>query len=211
MVVIGASLGGLQALQVVLAAMPPDFGVPIAIVQHRTRSSDTRLRDLLQTVCPLPVVEAEDKELLRPGQVYLAPADYHLLVESAGGPARGPDPVPRGPRDPHLALSTEGPVNYSRPSIDVLFESAADVYGSDLVAVVLTGSSDDGARGAARVGQLGGTVLIQDPASAQSATMPAAAVARTAATRTYSLEEIAARLIALCAEPPPSRARPRRS
>jgi two-component system chemotaxis response regulator CheB len=200
MVVIGASLGGLKALQVVLAALPPHFNAPMAIVQHRTRSNDTRLRDLLQAVCSLPVLEAEDKEPVRPGRVYLAPADYHLLVELGWG--RSQRSALQEPSDAHLTLSTEAPVNYSRPSIDVLFESAADVYGPDLVAVVLTGSSDDGARGAERVGQCGGTVLIQDPASAQSAIMPAAAAARPAATRTYSLDEVAGRLVALCADPP---------
>jgi two-component system chemotaxis response regulator CheB len=202
MVVVGASLGGLQALQLVLAALPPHFRAPMAIVQHRSKSNDSRLCNLLQAVCPLPVTEAEDKEPLRPGRVYLAPADYHLLVEVASAPAQALGPPAQGRHDAHLALSTEAPVNYSRPSIDVLFESAADVYGPALVAVVLTGSSEDGARGAERVGQRGGTVLIQDPASAQSAIMPAAAAARTAATRTYSLEEVARRLIALCADPP---------
>jgi two-component system, chemotaxis family, protein-glutamate methylesterase/glutaminase len=185
MVVIGASLGGVQALQILLSALPAGFRSPVAIVQHRGRGSDSGLCSLLQAGCPLPVIEPEDKEPLQPGRVYLAPPDYHLLVE----------------RD-HLALSTEGPVNHSRPSIDVLFETAADAYGPELIAVVLTGASDDGARGAERVALRGGTVLIQDPATAQSAIMPAAAVARTAATRTYSLEEVAARLIVLCAGPP---------
>jgi two-component system, chemotaxis family, protein-glutamate methylesterase/glutaminase len=182
MVVVGTSLGGLHALQVLLACLPPHFRAPVAIVQHRARASEGGLRDLLQAVCRLPVVEPEDKEPIEPGHVYLAPADYHLLVEGD-----------------HLALSTEGPVNYSRPSIDVLFESAAHTCGPHLVAVVLTGANEDGARGAQRVAAGGGTVLIQDPALAESAIMPAAAAARIAATRTYSLEEVGARLIALCA------------
>jgi two-component system chemotaxis response regulator CheB len=187
MVVVGTSLGGLHALQVLLACLPPHFRAPVAIVQHRTRSSDGGLRDLLQAVCRLPVIEPEDKERIEAGHVYLAPADYHLLVEGD-----------------HLALSTEGPVNHSRPSIDVLFESAAHACGPELVAVVLTGASEDGARGAQRVAERGGTVLIQDPASAASAIMPAAAAARIAATRTYSLQEVGARLIALCAGGRPS-------
>jgi two-component system chemotaxis response regulator CheB len=185
LVVVGTSLGGLNALRALLASLPPDFSTPLAIVQHRGKGGDGGLRDLLQTSSPLPILEPDDKEPIRAGHVYLAPADYHLLVE--GG---------------HLALSTEAPVNHSRPSIDVLFESAADAYGSALVAVVLTGASDDGARGAVRVGQRGGTVIIQDPSSAESAIMPAAAAARTAATRTYTLAELGAQLIALCAAPP---------
>jgi two-component system chemotaxis response regulator CheB len=180
-VVVGTSLGGLHALQILLASLPPQFRVPLAIVQHRTRGADSGLVDLLQAVCRLPVVEPEDKEPIGEGHVYLAPSDYHLMVEPG-----------------HLALSTEGPVNHSRPSIDVLFETAADAYGPEVVALVLTGASEDGARGAFKVGQRGGTVLIQDPASAESGIMPAAAVARTSAERTYSLDQVGAQLIALC-------------
>jgi two-component system chemotaxis response regulator CheB len=187
LVAIGTSLGGLNALQVVLAALPADFPAPLAIVQHRTKEGGATLAKLLQASCRLAVVEPEDKEPIRAGHVYLAPADYHLMVETA---------APGGP--PHLCLSTEGPVNHSRPSIDVLFETAAEAFGPQVVAVVLTGASEDGARGAERVRRHGGTVLIQDPASAQSAVMPLAAMARTAAARSYSLPEVAARLIALC-------------
>jgi two-component system chemotaxis response regulator CheB len=189
LVVVGTSLGGLHALQLLLAALPPHFRPPVAIVQHRTKHGGGTLVDLLQAVCPLPVLEPEDKEPIRDGHVYIAPADYHLLVEKSGGV---------------LALSTEGPVNHSRPSIDVLFETAADAYGASLLAVVLTGASDDGARGAVRVAERGGTVLIQDPASAASAIMPKAAAARTPTARTYPLEQMGARLIALCAASGPA-------
>jgi two-component system chemotaxis response regulator CheB len=191
LVVVGTSLGGLNALQVLLGALPAQFRTPIAIVQHRTKQGGSTLVDLLQAICALPVREPEDKEPIHEGHVYLAPPDYHLLVEPG-----------------HLALSTEAPVNHSRPSIDVLFETAADAYGPELIAVVLTGASDDGARGALRVGQRGGTVLIQDPASAHSATMPAAAAARTGPARTYALEQVAPRLIALCASPASASASP---
>ncbi len=190
LIVVGTSLGGLNALRTLLGALPSGFPTPLAIVQHRGKvTGDSALRDLLQGSSALPVLEPDDKEPIRAGHVYLAPADYHLLVEGD-----------------HLTLSTEAPINHSRPSIDVLFESAAEAYGPGLVAVVLTGASHDGARGAVRVSERGGTVIIQDPASAESAIMPAAAAARTAATRTYTLQEIAARLVALC---PPSPAAPR--
>jgi two-component system chemotaxis response regulator CheB len=186
LVVMGTSLGGLNALQLVLGGLPHPLRSAVAIVQHRGKMADTGLCALLQAVTRAPVREPEDKDPVEPGRIYLAPGDYHLLVERAGDAC-------------HLALSTEGPVSYARPSIDVLFESAADAYGPALVAVVLTGANEDGAAGALRVRQRGGTVLIQDPASAASGIMPAAAVARTAATRTYSLDDLSAELSALCA------------
>lgn len=180
-VVIGASLGGLQALQEILRALPPTFPVPLVIAQHRAKTGGAGLPRLLQNDCNLRVCEPDDKEPLAPGFVYLAPPDYHLLVERGA-----------------LALSTEAPVNHARPSLDVLFESAADAYAEQTIGVVLTGSNDDGARGARRIQQMGGTVIIQDPAVSVSGIMPAAAQARTGIIRTYSLPQIAEVLVKLC-------------
>jgi two-component system, chemotaxis family, protein-glutamate methylesterase/glutaminase len=179
-VVVGTSLGGLQALREMLGLLPGDLPAPLLIVQHRVKEGEG-LCELLQSASALPVVEPEDKDELRPGQVYLAPADYHLLVEPGA-----------------VALSTDAPVNHARPSIDVLFESAADAYGPAVVAVVLTGASDDGARGALRIRQRGGTVIVQDPATAVSPIMPNAASARASIARSHSLPEIAAAVVAHC-------------
>ena len=140
LIVIGTSWGGLRALKVLLSGLPKQFSVPIAIVQHRHKDSDNTLTLFLRRHSALPVEEAEDKAAIVPGQVYLAPADYHLLVE-------GGDAVTQ----PYFALSTEAPVLYARPSIDVLFESAADAYAEGVVGVILTGASQDGARGLAKI------------------------------------------------------------
>lgn len=180
-VVVGASLGGLRALQVLLGGLPKDFPAPVVVVQHRHVSSEAAFSTLLQTYSALPVSEATDKIALAPGQVYIAPTDYHLLVDSDG-----------------LGLSTEGPVNHSRPSIDVLFESASYAFGASVIGVVLTGSTSDGARGAALIKARGGVVLVQDPATAESGAMPAAAIAATNVDKIVPLSEIAPALIELC-------------
>jgi two-component system chemotaxis response regulator CheB len=134
LVVVGASLGGLQALEVLLAGLPRNFPVPVAIVQHRHKSSDDKLRMMLQQYTPLVVIEPQDKEEIVPGCIYLAPADYHLMIEA------GSDSVPY----PCFSLSTDAPVTYARPSIDVLFETAADTYAEKLIGVLLTGANHDG-------------------------------------------------------------------
>lgn len=159
-VVVGTSRGGMSALRVLLGGMPAAFPLPIAIVQHRAKESDDALITYLRTHSALPVSEAADKAPIFPGQVYLAPADYHLLVESGA-----------------FALSTEGPVSFARPSIDVLFESAAAAYGRGVTAVVLTGANHDGALGARTVKARGGRLIVEDPATAQSDAMPRAAMA----------------------------------
>jgi two-component system, chemotaxis family, protein-glutamate methylesterase/glutaminase len=179
LVVIGTSLGGLHALQVLLGGLPRTFTVPIVIVQHRGKHPDDALTRLLAAHCPLVVSEPLDKDPIEPGHVYIAPADYHVLVE-------------RG----NLALSTEAPVNYARPSIDVLFETAAESYTTGVVGVVLTGANHDGALGAARIKQRGGRVVVQDPASAESRPMPLAAIDSTGA-RPTPLEQIAPLLVSL--------------
>jgi two-component system chemotaxis response regulator CheB len=175
LVVIGASWGGLEAVGRLLEGLPPEPGFAIAVVQHRRADSLEGLVRALQARTALPVSEAEDKEPIEPGHVYLAPPDYHLLVEPGS-----------------FALSTEGRVRFSRPSIDVLFESAADAYGSDAVGVILTGAGDDGAAGLASIKERGGTAIVQDPATAERAELPAAALAAVEADAVLPLEEIAA-------------------
>jgi len=181
LVTIGTSLGGLNAVLSVLRPLPRDLPVPILVVQHRGPASDSSLVDLLQRHTALTVVEAEDKAELVPGTVFVAPSDYHLLVEDGGS----------------LALSTEGPVRSARPSIDVLFETAADAYGAEVIAVLLTGASADGAAGLARVKARGGRAIVQDPATAECATMPAAGIAATAVDYILPLERIGDHLVSL--------------
>jgi two-component system, chemotaxis family, protein-glutamate methylesterase/glutaminase len=174
LIVAGASLGGYDALAVLLGALPEAFPVPLAVVQHRSVDSEELLPVLLGRVCRLPIVEVEDKQPILPGTVYLAPANYHLLVE----------------RD-HFALSVDARVQYARPSIDVLFESAADVYRESLLAILLSGSNEDGASGIARIKARGGLTIVQDPASAESARMPSAAIAASPVDHVLPLAEIA--------------------
>ena len=181
LVAVGASLGGLNALFTVLRDLPADLPVPIVMVQHRGVAADGALVDLLQQITALVVVEADDKVALEPGTLYVAPPDYHLLVEDRGW----------------LALSTEGPVRSARPSIDVLFESAADAYGGALVGVLLTGASADGAAGLARIKARGGRAIVQDPETAECATMPSAGIAATAVDYVLPLERIGEHLIAM--------------
>ena len=179
LVVVGTSLGGMQALETILHGLMPDFPLPIAVVQHRGADWGvvSELTRLLQLHSALPLAEAGDKDPIQPGCVYLAPADYHLLVE-----------------EDRFALSVDARVSHARPSIDVLFESAADAYREGLLAVVLTGASADGAAGARRVRERGGSVVAQDPATAESPVMPKAAIATGAVDHVLPLAEIAAYL-----------------
>jgi two-component system chemotaxis response regulator CheB len=181
LIVMGTSLGGLSALRTVLGNLPGDFAVPIAIVQHRHKESDNNLSCFLQQYVSLPIREVEDKDKTQPKQIYLAPADYHLLVESG-----------------HFSLSTDDPVSYARPSIDVLFESAAEVYGSDLIGVLMTGANQDGAKGLAQIKARGGLVIVQDPKTAESPIMPEAAIASVQVNWILPLEQIAPCLLRLC-------------
>lgn len=176
--VVGGSWGGLDALGRVAAMLEPGCRLAIAVVLHRAADPpEGALVSYLQARCPIPVTEAEDKDAIEPGRLYLAPADYHLLVE----PGR-------------LALSIDAPVHYSRPSIDVLFESAADAYADATAAVVLTGSNDDGCRGLRQVKRRGGVTLVQDPCTAVRREMPEAAIATGAVDQVLPLEQIAAAL-----------------
>jgi two-component system, chemotaxis family, protein-glutamate methylesterase/glutaminase len=177
LVVVGTSLGGLAALTTLIKALPKEFAGPVAIVQHRTKATDDALLRLLAAQSPLPVIEPDDKAPLEPGRVYLAPADYHLLVERE-----------------NLALSTAAPRNFARPSIDILFESAADAFGPAVTGVVLTGSNHDGAAGSRYIKAHGGRVFVEDPASAHCGTMPAAAIAATAVDAILPLTELCTRM-----------------
>jgi len=158
LVVVGTSWGGLAALKTLVGALPASFRMAVTLVQHRHKDSDHVLRALLQERSHLIVCEVEDKMPLEEGHIYVAPPDYHTLIEPG-----------------HFALSTEAPVRFSRPSIDVTFNSAADAYGHRMVGVVMTGANNDGASGLRRISDLGGLALIQDPQTAESPTMPAAA------------------------------------
>jgi len=182
LIVVGASLGGLRALEVLLAGLPVDAGVAIAVAQHRSADS-TRgsLESMLQQHTKMPVLEAGDKEAIVPGHVYVAPADYHLLVEPGS-----------------FALSVDARVQFARPSIDVLFESAADAYGERLVGIVLTGANADGAAGLSVVKRRGGVAVVQEPATAEARVMPEAALKLTAADAVLPLEEIGAFVHGLC-------------
>jgi two-component system chemotaxis response regulator CheB len=179
-VVVGVSLGGLHALQVILASLPGDFSPAVVIAQHREPGSSDMLQEILQRYSVLPVHEAEDKEAILPGHIYLAPADYHLLLEPG-----------------YFTLSTVEPVNYARPAIDVLFESAADSYGKEVVGVILTGMNNDGAQGMAAIKQRGGLAVVQDPATAEAPAMPEAALAQTRVDQVLPLTAIGPYLIML--------------
>jgi len=182
--VIGTSWGGLAALHQLFAALPSSFQLPIVVVQHRHKESGQFLPRVLQDDTRLCVCEVEDKAPIIGGNVYIAPADYHVLVE-------------RG----HLSLSTDHPVAFSRPSIDVTFVSAADAYRERAVGVVLTGANSDGARGLKRIADRGGLAIVQRPETAESPTMPAAALKSVPAARSLTLAEIATTLSSLAIQP----------
>ena len=180
-VVIGASAGGVEATSALLGALPKSFGAAVAVVIHLPPSNENLLVRVLQPRCALPLREACDKEPMSPGTVCVAPAGYHLLVE----PERT------------FALSLDEPVHYSRPSIDVLFESAAHAYRDRLLGIVLTGANADGAEGLRIVRELGGTGWVQDPRTAYAQAMPAAAIERAGADRVSTVDELASQLAAL--------------
>lgn len=159
-VVIGGSAGGVEALAMLLPALPAGLNAPVIVVLHLPRDKPSLLVEIFARQCALPVEEAQDKAPIEPGTVYFAPADYHLLVDEG----------------PCFALSLDEPVHYSRPSIDVLFETAADVYGEHLLAIVLTGASQDGAAGLAAVHRAGGITAVQRPDEAPSPYMPESAL-----------------------------------
>ena len=160
-IIIGGSAGCLDALSIILPALPADYPYPILVVVHLPASKDSLLASLLDAKCALSVREADDKEKILPGHVYIAPPDYHMLIE----------------KEKTISLSIEEEVLYSRPSINVSFESAADIYGPDLTGIVLTGANNDGASGLSVIAAEGGTVIVQDPRTAYATAMPESAIA----------------------------------
>ncbi|HEX4049264.1 MAG TPA: chemotaxis protein CheB [Steroidobacteraceae bacterium] len=177
-VVMGASAGGIEALGALLPALPPDSSAAVLIVLHLLRERPSMLAEIFSSRCALPVSEAQDKEPVLAGRVYFAPPDYHLLVD----------------RGPQLALSVDEPVHFSRPSIDVLFESAADIYGAALLGIILSGANEDGTAGLAAVRRAGGLTVVQQPDSAAVPYMVRSALASGAAELTLTLPQIAAML-----------------
>jgi two-component system chemotaxis response regulator CheB len=180
--VIGASWGGLAALSELVKGLPKDFPVPLAVVQHRSKQADNLLATLLQDLTPLRVVDVEDKEPIEPGNVYIAPANYHMLVDGS-----------------HFSLTTDPLVRFSRPSIDVTFTSAGDAYPGAALGVILTGANDDGSRGLRHIVDRGGRAVVQDPETAESRTMPAAALQAVPEAQVVKLHEMAAHLVSLTA------------
>lgn len=180
-IVIGASAGGLHALQTLISGLAPGLPVPVFIVQHSASSGQYLLPALLQEVTDMRVIEAEDKTGILPGCCYIAPPNYHLMVEN---------------RD-CLSLSTDVKVNYSRPSIDVLFESAARVYREELVGIILTGANSDGTKGIAAISDMGGLTIAQDPETAEFPLMPQSAINTGKIKLVLSPEMIIAKLIDL--------------
>lgn len=177
-VVIGASAGALDALTIVLSPLPANFPLPVFIVVHLPPDKKSIMTELFKAKCRISVKEAEDKELIEPGTVYFAPPDYHLLVEA----------------DKKLSLSSEEPVLFSRPSIDVLFESASDAYGETLLGIVLTGANSDGAAGLKMIVNAGGAALVQQPDQAYASAMPEAAIRACPNAEILSLVQIASYL-----------------
>jgi two-component system, chemotaxis family, protein-glutamate methylesterase/glutaminase len=187
-VVIGASAGGVEALSVLLPAVPSSTKATFFIVLHLPRDRPSLLAEIFSRKCALPVREAEDKESVAPGTVYFAPSNYHLLVD----------------RGPQLALSADELVHHSRPSIDVLFESAAYIYGNRLLGVILTGANEDGAAGLAAVQEGGGITVAQQPESARSPQMILSALKLRPADLVLPLDGIAALFETLAPQGVPS-------
>lgn len=172
--VIGVSAGGMKALSILLSGLEPDFQIPLAIVQHRLASPDNFLITYLDNRCRLTVKEAEEKEKIREGHVYIAPADYHLLIE----------------KDRTISLSVDDPVCFSRPSIDVLFDTAAAAYKEKLIGLILTGANSDGSEGVKQIKAAGGLIIAQNPQNASSAVMPQSAIDTGCVDFILELEEI---------------------
>ena len=179
-VVVGASWGGLQALTTLVSGFPKSFPLPIVVVQHRSRDSTSALAELLQDVSELSICEVEDKAPIVPGHVHIAPPDYHLLVDRGS-----------------FSLSTEAPLRYSRPSIDITFESVAYAYNETAIGVVLTGANQDGSEGLRTIVARHGTAIVQDPDTAESPTMPRAALLAVPKATVLRIEEIAPFLVRL--------------
>ena len=173
-IAIGSSAGGLYALSVILEGLPSDYPVPVVIVQHRSKNQNSLLEDVLQKKCMIKIKQADEKEIIESGFVYIAPPDYHLLIES----------------DRTFSLSSEKPENFSRPSINALFETAAIAFEETLIGIILTGSNDDGAGGILAIKTCGGLTIAQHPEEAKFPLMPEASIATKAVQHVWSLKEI---------------------
>jgi two-component system chemotaxis response regulator CheB len=174
LVIIGGSSGSLDAILKILPELRADFAVPIVVVMHRNISSDSVLEEVLASRTHLKVVEAEEKEMITPGYIYIAPPDYHLLIE----------------KDHTLSLDYSEKINYSRPSIDVSFESAAEIYRERLACIILSGANADGAKGVVYASNVGSKIIIQNPAEAIVPFMPEQAIEHTSINNVLSIREI---------------------
>lgn len=172
--VIGVSSGGMAALNITLPLLSEDFTLPVIVVQHQHPHSDDFLVHYLDEQCRIPVQHAQEKEVIVPGVIYLAPPNYHLLVEL----------------DRTFSFSITARVNYARPSIDVLFETAAEAFGANTIGIILTGANSDGSYGLKKIKKCGGLTIVQDPATAEAPEMPGSALKVTAVDYILTLEEI---------------------
>jgi len=180
-IVIGVSSGGMKAMKIIFSHLPKGFKTPIIIVQHISAHSDSKWIQLLNDAYNLDIKEADEKELIENGKVYFAPPNYHLLIE----------------KDKTFSLTIDERVNYARPSIDVLFESASEAYKNKLIGIILTGSNNDGTNGIKRIQECGGLAIVQDPKTAEAAYMPISAIAAIQPDYILSLEDIIKLLIKL--------------
>jgi len=180
-IVIGVSSGGMNAMNVMFPLLPKEFKIPIIIVQHINARSDSQWIKLLNSKCKLCIKEVDEKELIEQGIIYIAPPNYHLLIE----------------KNKTFSLTVDERINFARPSIDVLFESAAEAYKSKLIGIILTGSNNDGSKGIKRIKEYGGLTIIQNPETAESSYMPASAISSITPDYILSLEEIMKLLLLL--------------
>ncbi|MDI7204593.1 chemotaxis protein CheB [Leptospira santarosai] len=180
-IVMGVSAGGMNAMKAILPSLPSEYGIPLILVQHIGPRSDGTWFRILGDLCDIRIKEAEEKEKIEPGTVYVAPPNYHLLIE----------------RDKTVSLSVTERVNFSRPSIDVLFESASDAYGDRLIGIVLTGANSDGAKGLKKIKENGGLAIVQDPLCSEASLMPESAIRAGPVDHILSLEKITELLIRL--------------
>ena len=186
-IVIGTSAGGVEALTRILPSLPATMPIAILIVVHIPRERPSLLTDIFRQKCAMRVEEGIDKADIKPGHIYFAPPDYHMLVDAG----------------PQIALSVDEVIQFSRPSIDVLFESAADVYGKKLLGILLTGGNEDGASGLAYIARCGGMTVLQDPAEAAAPAMPESALKVMTPTHVLRLDEIAALLMTIATRTKP--------
>ena len=173
-IVIGVSTGGTQALKTILSVLPSQFALSVVVVMHRHKDADGYLEQLLNNECKIRVKQADEKEKIKAGVVYVAPPNYHLLIEDDGT----------------FSMSIAGAVNYARPSVDVVFESAAEVYGKGLIGVILTGANKDGSQGLKKIKEAGGLAIVQTPETSEVSEMPGAAIAAVKPDYVLPLEKI---------------------